>query len=226
MVFAAAERAGWTGDTHPEHIWFGTMLGEDGKPFKTRSGGTIRLSDLLDDAVVRARAVVDAKSPELQAQERAAIANAVGIGAVKYADLATTRQRALVFSFDRMLALDGNTAPYLLYAAVRAGSIAARAGERSTVVATITEPVEHALLLKLAAFTDVLDEVAATLEPHRLCTYLYELAGQYTSFYEACPVLKADTPEQRSSRLALCTLTAETLTRGLGLLGITVPARM
>lgn len=226
MVFDAAAAAGWTDRRQVEHVPFGAMLGDDGRPFKTRSGGTIALTDLLDSAIERAQAIVDAKNPDLDAAERAEIAQAVGIGAVKYADLSTSRQRDLIFSFDRMLALDGNTAPYLLYAAVRAGSIATRAGETSTVVAAITEPVEQALLLKLAAFGDVLDEVAATLEPHRLCTYLYELAGQYTSFYEACPVLKADTPEQRSSRLALCTLTAETLTRGLGLLGITVPARM
>lgn len=226
MVFDAAASAGWTAGRQVEHVPFGAMLGDDGRPFKTRSGGTVALTDLLDSAIERAQATVDAKSPELPQDERAAIARAVGIGAVKYADLSTSRQRDLIFSFDRMLALDGNTAPYLLYAAVRAGAIAARAGETSTVASVVSEPVEHALVLKLAAFTDVLDEVAATLEPHRLCTYLYELAGQYTSFYEACPVLKADTPEQRSSRLALCTLTARTLARGLGLLGISVPERM
>ena len=159
MVFAAADRAGWTGDRPPEHIWFGTMLGEDGKPFKTRSGGTIRLSDLLDEAVERARAVVDAKSPELPVDERAATANAVGIGAVKYADLSTSRQRDLLFSFDRMLALDGNTAPYLLYACVRAGAIGVRAGETSTEVTVLAEPQERALVVKLSAFADVLAEV-------------------------------------------------------------------
>ena len=125
-----------------------------------------------------------------------------------------------------MLALDGNTAPYLLYAHVRAAAIADRAGETSSTVTTLTEPAEKALALKLAAFADVIADVTDTLEPHRLCTYLYELAGAYTSFYEACPVLKAATAEQRSSRLALCALTAATLERGLGLLGISVPARM
>jgi arginyl-tRNA synthetase len=226
MVFAAAERAGWTHGIHPEHIWFGTMLGEDGKPFKTRSGGTIRLSDLLDEAVERARAVVDAKSPELPEDERAAIANAVGIGAVKYADLSTSRQRDLLFSFDRMLALDGNTAPYLLYACVRAGSIGTRAGETSTEVTVLAEPQERALVVKLSGFADALGDVESSLEPHRLCNYLYELAGAYTTFYEACPVLKAPDDETRRSRLALCALTADTLKTGLGLLGITVPARM
>jgi arginyl-tRNA synthetase len=226
MVFAAGRRAGWVGDQRIEHIWFGTMLGEDGKPFKTRSGGTIRLSDLLDDAVVRARAVVDAKSPELPEAERAAIANAVGIGAVKYADLSTSRQRDLLFSFDRMLSLDGNTAPYLLYACVRAESIGTRAGESSDAVTVLAEPQERSLVVKLSAFADVLDEVEESLEPHRLCTYLYELAGVYTTFYDACPVLKAPDDQTRRSRLALCALTAKTLKSGLGLLGITVPARM
>ena len=201
------------------------MLGEDGKPFKTRSGGTIRLSDLLDDAVVRARRVVDDKSPELPEAERAEIARAVGIGAVKYADLSTSRQRDLLFSFDRMLALNGNSAPYLMYAATRAASIVAKAGEESRTVTVLDEPAERALVVKLSAFGDVLREVEVTLEPHRLCNYLYEVADVYTAFYDACPVLKAE-GEVRSSRLALCALTAESLKTGLGLLGITVPSRM
>jgi arginyl-tRNA synthetase len=226
MVFAAGRRAGWVGDQRLEHIWFGTMLGEDGKPFKTRSGGTIRLSDLLDDAIVRARQVVDAKSPELPEEERAAIANAVGIGAVKYADLSTSRQRDLLFSFDRMLALDGNTAPYLLYACVRAASIGAKAGETSDEVTVLAEPQERSLVVKLSTFADVLAEVEESLEPHRLCSYLYDVAAVYTAFYDACPVLKAPDAETRRSRLALCALTAATLQTGLGLLGITVPARM
>ena len=125
-----------------------------------------------------------------------------------------------------MLALDGNTAPYLLYACVRAGAIGVRAGETSTEVTVLAEPQERALVVKLSAFADVLADVETTLEPHRLCNYLYELAGAYTTFYEACPVLKAPDDETRRSRLALCTLTANTLETGLGLLGITVPARM
>jgi arginyl-tRNA synthetase len=226
MVFDAATAAGWLNGTHAEHVPFGTVLGDDGKPFKTRSGGTVTLADLLDDAIDRARKVVDEKSPELPEAERAQIARAVGIGAVKYADLSTSRQRDLLFSFQRMLALDGNTAPYLLYAHVRAAAIAHRARETSSTVTALTEPTEKALALKLAAFADVITDLTGTLEPHRLCTYLYELAGVYTSFYEACPVLKAATAEQRSSRLALCALTAATLKSGLGLLGISVPARM
>jgi arginyl-tRNA synthetase len=226
MVFDAATAAGWLNDTHVEHVPFGTMLGDDGKPFKTRSGGTVALADLLEDAIDRARNVVDEKSPELPEAERAQIARTVGIGAVKYADLSTSRQRDLLFSFQRMLALDGNTAPYLLYAHVRAAAIANRAGETSSTVTAVTEPAEKALVLKLAAFGDVISDVTATLEPHRLCTYLYDLAGAYMDFYETCPVLKAATAEQRSSRLALCALTAATLKSGLGLLGITVPARM
>jgi arginyl-tRNA synthetase len=145
---------------------------------------------------------------------------------VKYADLSTSRQRDLLFSFERMLALDGNTAPYLLYAHVRAAAIADRAGETSRTVTVLTKPEEKALALELAAFADAIADVTDTLEPHRLCTYLYELAGAYTSFYEACPVLKAATTQERSSRLALCALTAAMLERGLGLLGISVPARM
>ena len=226
MVFEAARAAGWLNHTHAEHVPFGTMLGDDGRPFKTRSGGTIALADLLDDAVDQARKVVDAKSPELPDAERAQIARTVGIGAVKYADLSTSRQRDPSFSFERMLALEGNTAPYLLYACVRAAAIGNRAAVSSSTVTVLTDPTETALALKLAAFADAISGMTETLEPHRLCTYLYDLAGAYTSFYEACPVLKAATAEQRSSRLALCALTAATLERGLGLLGISVPARM
>src|SRR5215217_7306921 len=159
MVFDAAGLAGWLNGTHAEHVPFGTMLGDDGKPFKTRSGGTVALANLLDDAVDRARRVVDAKSPELPAAERAQIAQRVGIGAVKYADPSTSRQRDLLFSFQRMLALDGNTAPYLLYAYVRAGSIGARAGETSTAVTVLAEPQERALVVKLSGLGDVLEDV-------------------------------------------------------------------
>lgn len=226
MVFDTATAAGWIDGTVPEHVPFGAMLGDDGKPFKTRAGGTVPLSELLDSALERARAIVDERNPDLPDTERSAIATAVGIGAVKYADLSTSRQRDLIFSFDRMLALDGNTAPYMLYACVRAASIAERTDEHSTTVSVLEDAVERSLVLKLAEYGDVLELVTDTLEPHRLCTYLYELAGLYTRFYEACPVLKADTPEQRASRLALCDLTAATLKSGLGLLGITVPTRM
>jgi arginyl-tRNA synthetase len=226
MVFDAATAAGWMRGAHAEHVPFGTILGDDGKPFKTRTGGTVALADLLEDAIDRARKVVDDKSPELPDAERARIARTIGIGAVKYADLSTSRQRDLLFSFQRMLALDGNTAPYMLYAYVRAAAIADRAGETSRTVTALTAPQEKALALELAAFADAIADVTDTLEPHRLCTYMYELAGAYTSFYEACPVLKAATAEQRSSRLALCALTAATLERGLGLLGISVPTRM
>jgi arginyl-tRNA synthetase len=226
MVFDAAAAAGWLNGTHAEHVPFGTMLGDDGKPFRTRSGGTVALADLLEEGVDRAQKVVDEKNPELPEDERANIARSVGIGAVKYADLSTSRQRDLRFSFQRVLALDGNTAPYLLYAYVRAAAIANRAEDTSSTVTALTEPAEKVLAVKLSAFADVISNVTGTLEPHRLCTYLYELAGMYTSFYETCPVLKAATAEQRSSRLALCALTAATLERGLGLLGISVPARM
>jgi arginyl-tRNA synthetase len=228
MVFDAAAKAGWLDHAQPEHVPFGTMLGDDGTPFRTRDGGTVPLAELLDEAVARARAVVDERSPELPESERADIADAVGIGAVKYADLATSRRRDLRFSFDRMLALDGNTAPYMLYAVVRARAIAARAGdgESETTITQLTEPAERALALELANFGDAVDGVVESLEPHRLAGYLYDLANAYTRFYEACPVLQAPDPQTRASRLALCGLTAATLERGLGLLGIRVPARM
>ncbi len=225
MVFDAAANAGWLERTTVEHVPFGTMLGEDGRPFKTRTGGTVKLSDLLDEAVVRARAVVDAKNPELPGAERNEIAETVGVGALKYADLSSARQRDLHFSFDRMLALDGSTAPYLLFAHVRARSIVAKAGEASQAVTTVTEPAERALVLKALEFPDAVAEVADRLEPHKLATYLYELAGAATTFYEACPVLKAEST-LRTSRLALCELTARTLERGLALLGIAVPGKM
>ena len=153
MVFDAAESAGWLGTAAPEHAPFGAMLGDDGRPFKTRSGGTVALQEPLESALERARAIVDQRNPELPEAERAAVATAVGIGAVKYADLSTSRQRDLVFDFDRMLALDGNTAPYMLYACVRAASIKARANERSTTVQA-AEPIERTLVLKLGDYGD------------------------------------------------------------------------
>ena len=202
------------------------MLGEDGKPFKTREGGTVPLADLLDEAIVRARAVIDAKSPELPDAERAAIARTVGIGAVKYADLSSEPPARLLFSFDRMLALDGNTAPYLQYAHVRAGVDRGPGGGRRPRPSPrwASRPSARSPSSS-AASASVIDDVVETLEPHRLCTYLYEVAGAFTTFYEACPVLKAE-PAARASRLALCELTARTLQNGLSLLGIGVPERM
>ncbi|XXX75394.1 arginine--tRNA ligase [Sorangium sp. So ce134] len=229
MVFATAREAGWLKPpARAEHVAFGSVLGADKKMFKTRSGDTVKLSDLLDEAVERATKVVREKNPELDAEASAAVARAVGVGAVKYADLSSDRIKDYVFDWDRMLAFEGNTAPYLMYAHARIRSIFRKAGVESQrgVGIALGEPAERALALELLRFGAVLEDVAATLEPHRLCGYLFELAGSFTTFYERCPVLRAEGDEVRRSRLALCDLTAEVLAKGLGLLGIEAPERM
>ncbi|WP_437982209.1 arginine--tRNA ligase [Sorangium sp. So ce117] len=229
MVFATAREAGWLAPpARAEHVAFGSVLGADKKMFKTRSGDTVKLSDLLDEATERASKVVREKNPELDADAADAVARAVGVGAVKYADLSSDRIKDYVFDWDRMLAFEGNTAPYLMYAHARIRSIFRKAGVESPREAGIvlSEPAERALALELLRFGAVLEDVAATLEPHRLCGYLFELAGSFTSFYERCPVLRAESDEVRRSRLALCDLTAEVLAKGLGLLGIEAPERM
>ncbi len=229
MVFATAREAGWLRPpARAEHVAFGSVLGADKKMFKTRSGDTVKLSDLLDEAVERATKVVREKNPELDVEAAGAVARAVGVGAVKYADLSSDRIKDYVFDWDRMLAFEGNTAPYLMYAHARIRSIFRKAGVESPRGAGIAlgEPAERALALELLRFGAVLEDVAATLEPHRLCVYLFELAGSFTTFYERCPVLRAETDEVRRSRLALCDLTAEVLAKGLGLLGIEAPERM
>ncbi len=231
QVFEAFRR--W----HPEakvklaHVWFGSILGEDGKPFKTRSGETVRLSDLLDEAEERAFKVVSDKSPDLPEDARRQIARVVGIGAVKYADLLPNRQTDYVFSWDKMLALNGNTAPYLQYAYARIRSIfrkaeedparpqAAEHGTSTGNGLSFAAPQELALAKHLLNFGLVLEAVADEYRPNFLCNYLYELAGHFTAFYENCPVLKAE-PQQRSSRLVLCDLTARVLKQGLQTLGI------
>ncbi|KYF55327.1 arginine--tRNA ligase, partial [Sorangium cellulosum] len=218
MVFATAREAGWLRPpARAEHVAFGSVLGADKKMFKTRSGDTVKLSDLLDEAVERATKVVREKNPELDAEAAGAVARAVGVGAVKYADLSSDRIKDYVFDWDRMLAFEGNTAPYLMYAHARIRSIFRKAGVESPrgVGITVGEPAERALALELLRFGAVLEDVAATLEPHRLCGYLFELAGSFTTFYERCPVLRAESEEVRRSRLALCDLTAEVLAKGL-----------
>jgi len=229
MVFAAAKLAGWLPATvRAEHVAFGSVLGADKKMLKTRAGETTRLIDLLDEAVSRARAIVAEKNPTLDAAEQEAIARAVGIGAVKYADLSSDRIKDYVFDFDRMLAFEGNTAPYLQYAHARIRSIF-RKGEAAVPppgAIVIAQPAEKALAKLLLAFPTVVDDVATTLHPHKLCGYLFELATAFSGFYESCPVLKAGTPAERDSRLALSDLTARIVERGLGLLGIEAPARM
>jgi arginyl-tRNA synthetase len=236
MLFAIARQAGWLGEgVQADHVAFGTILGPDGRPFRTRAGGTVRLSELLDEAVERAAAIVAEKNPDLAVDERAGVARAVGLGAVKYADLANDRVKDYVFDWDRMLAMDGNTAPYLQYAHARIRSIFRRGEEANSdgtllrepgQSVTLTEPAERALALELVGFAGVLAATAEHLEPHRLCTYLFELASVFTTFYECCPVLRAPSEEQRTSRLILCDLTARTLSTGLGLLGIEAPERM
>ena len=225
-VFHTARAAGWLDEGHTaEHVKFGTILGEDNRPFKTRSGETVRLVDLLDEAQDRALAIVREKSPELSDEQAAAIAAIVGIGAVKYADLSADRVKDYVFSWARMLAMDGNTAPYLQYAYARIRSIFRKAEDEPGEV-VVAHDAERALVLKLAQFPQVTAAVADRLEPHHLCTWLYELATSFSAFYENCPVLRADGQAQRRSRLALCDLTARALKQGLSLLGIEVIERM
>jgi arginyl-tRNA synthetase len=232
MVFAVATMAGWLQPpARAEHVSFGSVLGSDGKMFRTRAGETIKLADLVHEASERARTVVEAKNPELAADEMDAVAHAVGIGAVKYADLSTDRVQDYVFDWDRMLALNGNTAPYLQYAHARVRSIFRRAGlddpkDTDELHVVISDPAERALVVKLLAFDGVVQGVVDSLLPHRLCTYLFELASTFTTFYEQCPVLKADTDELRASRLDLCDLTASVLATGLDLLGIEAPDRI
>ncbi|WP_432050645.1 arginine--tRNA ligase [Verrucosispora sp. NA02020] len=228
MFFDTARRAGWLpSDVPAAHVAFGTVLGPDGRPFKTRAGDTVRLVDLLTEAVDRAREVVAAKNPDLTDAARDERARQVGIGAVKYADLATSRTRDYTYDPDRMLALTGNTGVYLQYAHARVRSILARAdGADETVDPGVAlDPAERALILDLDAFADVLDEVVAGYEPHRLCGHLHRLAQSFTTFYERCPVLRAESP-YRGNRLALCRLTGDTLRTGLGLLGIDAPERL
>jgi arginyl-tRNA synthetase len=229
QLFAAFRR--WQPEAKVElaHVWFGSILGEDGKPFKTRSGETVKLADLLDEAEERAFKVVSEKSPELPEAARREIARIVGIGAVKYADLLPNRQSDYVFSWDKLLALNGNTAPYLQYAYARIRSIF-RKGDAEQRVSPVPAPQspasirldapeELALARHLLNFGLVLEAVADDYRPNFLCNYLYDLAGHFTSFYENCPVLKSEA-EQRASRLALCDLTARVLKGGLDVLGI------
>ena len=212
------------------HVWFGSILGEDGKPFKTRSGETVKLADLLDEVEERAFKVVSEKNTELPEAQRREIARVIGLGAVKYADLLPNRQSDYVFSWDKMLALSGNTAPYLQYAYARIRSIFRKAEGTSNIQhptsnIQLIEPAEVALAKHLLTFGLTLEAVADEYRPNFLCNYLYDLAGRFTSFYEACPVLKAE-PTVRASRLALCDLTARVLKQGLAVLGIEVVEQM
>ncbi|MCU0785669.1 MAG: arginine--tRNA ligase [Verrucomicrobia bacterium] len=220
--------------TRPEmklaHVWFGSILGEDGKPFKTRSGETVKLADLLDEAEERAFQAVSEKNPDLAESGRREVARVVGIGAVKYADLLPNRQSDYVFSWDKMLALNGNTAPYLQYAYARIMSIFRKAAgtsniEHRTSNIELSAPEEIALARQLLNFGLVLEAAAAEYRPNFICNYLYDLAGLFARFYESCPVLKAD-KASRASRLVLCDLTARVLKQGLDALGIECLERM
>jgi arginyl-tRNA synthetase len=205
-----------------EHLSYGTMMGNDGKPFKTRSGDTIKLIELCEEGVERAFASVTSKNAELGEAERRHIAETVGIAAIKYADLSKNRNSDYVFDWDSMLALDGNTAPYLLYAYARIRSIFRRAAldPDTHYQVQIRAAEEKTLAIKLLQFSEVVEALADDCLPNQLCLYLYELAGHFMKFYEACPVLKAEGSE-REARLGLCQLTARTLKQGLELLGIT-----
>ena len=226
QLFALADVAGYGAGVSFEHHPFGTMLGRDGRPFKTRQGGGTRLLDLVDEAKTRARALVETKNPDLSEAAMDDVARAVGIGAVKYADLSKNRTSDYVFDWDAMLSFEGNTAPYLQYAYARIMSLFARGNvdpDSATGPLAVKAREEHALALQLARFQETLELVASSVMPHHLCTYLYELASAFMRFYESCPVLASDA---EASRLLLCARTAETLKHGLDLLGIETIDRM
>jgi arginyl-tRNA synthetase len=231
QVFTIARKAKFVSDdVSLEHLAFGTMMGNDGKPFKTRSGGTVKLAELLVEAVERADNLVRERNTELNDNEISEIARKVGIGSVKYSDLSKTRTNDYIFSWDSMLSFEGNTAPYMQYAFTRVQSIFRKAGvapESLQNIIVINTEQEKALAIKLLQFSEVLDQVAREALPHLLCTYLYEIASLYMTFYEACPILKDGIePEIRDSRLRLCHLVARTIAQGLDLLGIEVMDRM
>ena len=218
MVWDTARKAGWLpDDVVPVHVQIGNVLGEDRKILKTRSGAPLRLMALLDEAVDKARAVIDEARPDLDEAIRATIARQVGIGAVKYADLSVAHDSEYVFDLDRMVALTGNTGPYLQYVVARIRSIfrqvAARPGAPSTRRSLLGEPHERALATHLLGFGDVVAEVGDAYEPHRLAGYLFELAQAFSAFYENCPVLKAEPDEVKESRLTLCALVFRVQTR-------------
>lgn len=230
QVFALAHKAGFASDsTSLEHLGFGTMNGEDGKPFKTRSGGTVKLVDLLDEAEERAIALVRSKNPDMSDIDVNKIGKAVGIASVKYADLSKDRARDYIFNFNQMLSFEGNTAPYLMYAYTRVASVFEKAGlDMNTIQGEVKliEEKEKDLANKLMLFPEVLNRVSQKGHPHSLCSYIYEVAGLFSSFYEHCPILNADNEEQKNSRLRLAALTGKTIKQGLNLLGIETLERM
>ncbi|EOL8878424.1 arginine--tRNA ligase [Enterobacter mori] len=231
QAWTIVRKAGYVPDSVPlEHHMFGMMLGKDGKPFKTRAGGTVKLSDLLDEALERARRLVAEKNPDMPADELEKLANAVGIGAVKYADLSKNRTTDYIFDWDNMLAFEGNTAPYMQYAYTRVLSVFRKANIDESVLANatvnITEDREAQLAARLLQFEETLTVVARDGTPHVMCAYLYDLAGLFSGFYEHCPILSAESEAVRNSRLKLAQLTAKTLKLGLDTLGIETVERM
>ena len=231
MVEAVARQAGWLPEGYSmNHVSFGSVLGPDRKILKSRAGETVKLTALLDEAVERAEASVAEKNPEMSPADRTAVAKMVGIGAVKYSDLSSDRVKDYLFDWERMLSFEGNTAPYLQYAHARICSIFRRADISRTSVRdvrpVISAPQERTLALRLLRFDAAVWEMIDSLSPHKLCTYLFDLASDFTAFYEHCPVLKADDDAQRDSRLALCDATARILQQGLDLLGIRAPEQM
>jgi arginyl-tRNA synthetase len=232
MVFAVARLAGWLPETATfEHAQIGLVLGTDGNRLRTREGDTIKLSDLLAEGLERARGILDEldTSAELGPEALAAIAEDVGIGAIKYSDLSTARDSAYVFDWDRMISFRGNTGPYLQYATTRILSIFRKAGLSEAdahAPIQVTAAAERQLALKLLGLGAVITQVAETAQPHRLCAYIFEVASLFTAFYEQCPVLKAGDEATREARLALCAVTLRVLRTGLGLLGVPVPERM
>ncbi len=229
MIFAVAREAGWlAADADFEHAQIGMVQGTDGNRLRTREGDTVKLSALLAEGIDRARAILG-EIDGLDAAAKDEIAEDVGIGAIKYADLSTALDSAYIFDWDRMISFRGNTGPYLQYATTRIRSIFRKAGIdeaglRGPVV--VTAPAERELALKLLGFGAAVTGVAETAEPHRLCAYVFEVASLFTAFYEQCPVLKADDEQTRQARLALCAATLRVLTAGLGLLGVPIPERM
>ena len=231
QAWTIVRKAGYVPDSVPlEHHMFGMMLGKDGKPFKTRAGGTVKLADLLDEALERARRLVAEKNPDMPADELEKLANAVGIGAVKYADLSKNRTTDYIFDWDNMLAFEGNTAPYMQYAYTRVLSVFRKADIDESALASaqviINEDREAQLAARLLQFEETLTVVAREGTPHVMCAYLYDVAGLFSGFYEHCPILSAENEEIRNSRLKLAQLTAKTLKLGLDTLGIETVERM
>ena len=231
MIFTTAREAGWLPESvEATHVKIGSVLGEDGKILRTRSGSSLRLMALLEEAVAKAQGVIDELRPDLSQQERASIAHDIGIGGVKYADLSTAHDSDYVFDLDRMLALTGNTAPYLQYAVARIRSIGRRAAEQGVDAAgaapRVDNDAERALALQLLEFGPTLAQVGAAYEPHRLCSYLFATAQAFTAFYEASPILKEADAQVRAGRLALAQLTEQVLVEGLAALGVNAPQQM